>query len=243
MDPSKVKSVTLYNGYKMPVIGLGCYSIQDPQLIRKAGSELGYRLFDSASTYKNEEVVGEALNLILNEDKSATREEVFVISKVHWNEVEDVEAACRRSMKSLGVDYLDLYLVHWPIAMRDTEVTKEDGTTEILYEKINLPIHKIWPQMEALVDKGLVRSIGVSNFNVQSLWDLLSYARIPPAVNEVELNPINVQPKLVKYMKQQNIVPIAYCPIARAADTLKAPNVTLYPEVVKVSEKYGKTGA
>ena len=87
---------------------------------------------------------------------------MFIISKAWWNEVEDVEAACRRSLKSLGLDYLDLYLVHWPVAV---EKIKGKGG-EMKYKKINLPMYKIWAQMEALVDKGLVKSIGVSNFNV-----------------------------------------------------------------------------
>lgn len=86
-------------------------------------------------------------------------------------------------------------------------------------------MYKIWAQMEALVDKGLVKSIGVSNFNVQLLWDMLSYARIKPACNEVELHPLCVQDKLVNFMKQNNIKPIAYCPIARGADTRKCPNI------------------
>ncbi len=96
--------------------------------------------------------------------------------------MEDVEGACRRSLEKLGVEYIDLYLLHWPIAVR----TIKEGQ----YEKIKIPIHKIWPQLEALVDLGLTRSIGVSNFSVQSLWDLTSYCRIPPAVNEVEIHPL-----------------------------------------------------
>ena len=106
-----------------------------------------------------------------------------------------------------------------------------------------MPMYKVWEQMESLVDKGLVKSIGVSNFNVQSLWDMLSYARIPPAVNEVELHPLCVQPKLVKFMFDNKIEPIAYCPIARGADTSRCPNVMDHPTVKSCCEKYGKTGA
>lgn len=78
-------------------------------------------------------------------------------------------------------------------------------------------MYKIWAQMESLVEKGLVKSIGVSNFNVQLLWDMLSYAKIPPAVNEVELHPLCPQPKLVKFLNDNNIVPIAYCPIGKGS--------------------------
>jgi diketogulonate reductase-like aldo/keto reductase len=113
------------------------------------------------------------------------------------DEVEDCEAACKRSLERLGLEYLDLYLVHWPLAVRD--ISEEDGVKK--YERINIPMYKIWAQMEALVDKGLVRNIGVSNFNVQLLWDMISYARIKPTHNEVELHPLNTQEKLVKFMK------------------------------------------
>ena len=106
------------------------------------------------------------------------------------------------------------------------------------YKKINLPMHKIWAQMEALVDKGLVKSIGVSNFNVQLLWDLLSYARIKPVVNEVELHPLNAQTKLVKFLKDNQIEPIGYAPLARATDTSKSPNLFEYDVIKRCMRKY-----
>ena len=151
---------------------------------------MGYRMYDCASFYKNEEIVGQGLNEILNVDKSVTREEIYIISKVWFDEVEDCEAACKRSMAKLGVEYLDLYLIHWPVAVKTIEPEKEGDP--VTYEKMRMPMHKVWEQMEALVDKGLVKSIGVSNWNVQGLWDMLAYARIPPAVNEVEIHPYNV---------------------------------------------------
>ena len=119
-------------------------------------------MFDSASFYENEDLVGAALHELIEVDKVVKREDMFIISKAWWNELEDVEAACRRSLKDLGLDYLDLYLVHWPVAVE--KICGEDG--QETYKKVNLPMHKVWAQMEALVDKGLVKSIGVSNFNV-----------------------------------------------------------------------------
>lgn len=89
------------------------------------------------------------------------------------------------------------------------------------HERINIPVHKVWPQLEALVEQGLVRSIGVSNFGVQSLWDLLSYCKVKSAVNEVEIHPLYAQEDLVKYCVSNDIVPVAYCPIARATNTEK----------------------
>jgi len=96
--------------------------------------------------------------------------------------------------------------------------------------------------MEALVEKGLVKSIGVSNFNVQLMWDMMSYAKIMPVINEVELHPLLVQDKLVKFMKAYNIVPIAFCPLARGSDSSDIPNVIESDLIVKLAEKYKKTG-
>ena len=126
-------------------------------------------------------------------------------------------------------------MIHWPIAVKDVG----DGK----FERIKIPMYKIWAQMEALVDKGLVKSIGVSNFNVQLIWDMLSYARIPPAINEVELHPLCSQPKLLKFLDQQNIKAIAYCPIGRGADTSRCQNIFATEAVKACMEKHGKTGA
>lgn len=99
-------------------------------------------MFDCASFYKNEELIGGVLNEVINVDKSHSREELFVISKVWWDEVEDCEAACRRSLAKLQVDYLDLYLIHWPFAVREIKAAEEGG--ESTYERINIPMYKIW---------------------------------------------------------------------------------------------------
>lgn len=207
-----VPTYTLGSGDRMTMIGLGTDGITDPQIIAKAITDIGYRTIDTASRYKNEAVVGEAIKL-----SGVRREDLFIITKVWIDEVEDVDGACRRSLEKLGLDYIDLYLLHWPIAVKT--ITKEDGSEG--FEKIKLPVHKIWPQMESLIYKGLAHNIGVSNFNVQSLWDLTSYATIPPAVNEVEIHPLYNQEGLVKYCLDQDILPIAYSSLARASNSEK----------------------
>jgi 2,5-diketo-D-gluconate reductase A len=106
---------TLSSGAQMPVFGLGTFAMDNSEVIKTAIIDLGYRMLDCASFYKNEEMVGNALSEVLASSK-VTREEMFIVSKVWWDEVEDVEAACKRSMQRLGVEYLDLYLIHWPIA-------------------------------------------------------------------------------------------------------------------------------
>mmetsp|Transcript_37668 Transcript_37668/g.27763 ORF Transcript_37668/g.27763 Transcript_37668/m.27763 type:complete len:171 (+) Transcript_37668:413-925(+) len=104
-------------------------------------------------------------------------------------------------------------------------------------------MHKAWPQMEALHKAGLAKSIGVSNFNVQSVWDLMSYAQVMPAVNEVELHPYNTQKELVRFLLAQGILPIGYCPIARGANSKKTPSLFEAPTIKTLMEKYGKTGS
>jgi diketogulonate reductase-like aldo/keto reductase len=119
-----------------------------------------------------------------------------MISKVWVDDYDNVEAACKKTLENLGLDYLDLYMIHWPMGIdgfRDLPPgTNTSNLDPKCFRRTNIPIHKIWPQMEALVEKGLVKSIGVSNFNIQMMWDLLCYANIKPAVNEVELHPLNV---------------------------------------------------
>lgn len=165
----------------MPLIGLGTFTNKDAaHEMSKAITEIGYRSIDTASRYSNEEVVGECIKLAIESGK-VKREELFITTKLWIDEVEDVEAACKSSLKRLGLDYVDLYLVHWPVAVKTVKPASESG--EAVYERMRMPMHKVWPQMEALVAKGLAKSIGVSNFNVQLLWDLLSYCQIKPAAN------------------------------------------------------------
>lgn len=123
----------------MPQFGLGTYKMTHGATIKFAGMKLGYKLFDCASFYKNEEMVGQAFDQMINEYKAISREDMFVISKACWDELEDVEAACRRSLENLQLDYLDLYLVHWPIAVRPI---MRNG--EVKFEKIKIPMYKIW---------------------------------------------------------------------------------------------------
>lgn len=227
------RKIKLNNQNEFPVFGLGTYDLHDAAVIADS-IKMGYRMLDTASFYKNEEIVGQGIR-----DSGVPREELYVISKVWWDEVEDVEAACRRSLERLGIEQLDLYLVHWPFAVRDTGAEDESKR----YEKINLPMHKIWPQMEALVDKGLVKNIGVSNFNVQLLWDLLSYARIKPTFNEIELSPLCAQTTLLGYLKQQEIVPIAYCPLVRGNAESKCKDLWQTPLVQELTKKYNATAS
>lgn len=129
-------------------------------------------------------------------------------------------------------------MIHWPLAI--TKNQNPDGTFHMEYQKLKIPVHKQWEEMEKLVEKGLTKGIGVSNFNVQLLNDLLSYAKIPPATNEIELHPLCTQENLVQFCLAENVMPIAYCPLARGEDKRIA-NPLEMEAVKNAAEKYGKT--
>jgi diketogulonate reductase-like aldo/keto reductase len=141
----------------------------------------GYRHIDTASMYKNEGAIGEALQEVFATGK-VKREEVFITTKLYMDEREDVEGAVRRSLEKLKLDYIDLYLIHWMMPKIDWE---KDGKDMIK----STPTHKVWAEMERLVDIGLIKSIGVSNANITAILDLWSYARIKPVANQIELHP------------------------------------------------------
>ncbi len=149
----------------MPALGFGTSSIQDPNVFFTA-VKVGYRHFDTATKYGNEAALGEAINRAIAEN-IVTREELFVTTKLWHDDYADPEAALRLSLTKLNLQFVDLYLIHWPLTGHVNKV----------------PMHVLWAKMEDLVSKGLTKSIGVSNFNVQLLADMLTYAKIPPAVN------------------------------------------------------------
>ena len=132
-----------------------------------------------------------------------TRQDLFIVTKLWPSDFKDPEAALRLSLSKLGVDYVDNYLIHWPSGFFDTDPANR------------VPIHVLWAKLESMVDQGLTKSIGVSNFNLQLLADLLCYCRHKPVFNEIELNPTITQTELLRFMKSQEIVALAYCPVAR----------------------------
>lgn len=182
----------------MPSIGLGTAGSQGKESMVNAIMKVGYAHIDTAFCYKNEEVVGQALDESFKAGKK--REDMFITTKIWHSQYGDVEGACRGSIKALGLEYLDLYLIHWPAGY---------------YAEVKKPMHVLWAEMEALVEKGLTKSIGVSNFNVQMLMDMMCYAKIMPVCDQVELNPQNPQVNLVKFLHAKNIVPVAFTPVAR----------------------------
>lgn len=184
---------------------------------------------DCASFYKNEEIVGEGIQRAISTGV-VKREELFVVSKVWPTEMHDIEGALERTLGRLGLEYVDLYLLHWPVATQE-----EEGQVTFTRQ----PLHVRWAVMEGLVTQEKARSIGVSNHNVQLIADMLTYCQIRPAVNQVELNPFLSQRELVAFLEDQRIVPVAFYPIVKKRQSESFD----HPTVLALAEKHKKSSA
>lgn len=208
-------TVTLRNGVLMPVLGLGTYKAEEGSEVEYAvrtALEIGYRRIDTASLYGNEEGIGRAIRR-----SGVDRDEIFLATKV-WNDEQGETgtlAALDRSLSRLGVDFVDLYLVHWPLPRVMA------GT---------------WRAMERALASGKARAVGVCNFLVPQLESLSEMAEVQPMVDQVEHHPRLVQPALRSYLRERGIVLEAWAPIMRG----KADQV---PELVEIARRHGKTSA
>ncbi|GLC37300.1 hypothetical protein PLESTB_001138800 [Pleodorina starrii] len=227
-------SVRLANGVRLPLIGLGTAAIKDPEIIKSA-LQVGYRHFDCAWFYGNEEIVGRGLAEFIS---AGGRDELFVVSKV-WNthhRPEAVRRSVEESLSKLGCGHLDLLLMHWPEAW-----TPESSFSQPVTDT-GVTISETWAAMEALVDEGKVRALGVSNFSIKQVEELLSSCRIRPVVNQVELHPLNAQRKLVGVLFRMGLQCVAYSPLG--GQSMIKPNELLNNELVaRVAKEAGKTPA
>jgi len=197
----------------MPAIGLGTFgsdrvSADGVAQAVSGALEVGYRHFDCASVYGNEDRIGEVL-------RSFPREQLWITSKL-WNDKhapEDVIASCEQSLADLRTDYLDAYLVHWPFPNFHPPGCDVTSRSPDARRYIHSEYMETWRQMERLVDMGLVRHIGTSNTTIPKLELLFRDARIAPAVNEMELHPHFQQPELFDYVRGRGVEPIGFCPI------------------------------
>lgn len=189
-------TTTLHNGVKMPWFGLGVFKVEEgPELVNavKVAIKHGYRSIDTAAIYENEEGVGQGIIEGLKE-AGISREDLFVTSKV-WNAdlgYESTIAAYEKSLKKLGLEYLDLYLIHWPVEGKYKEA---------------------WRALETLYKEGKVKAIGVSNFQIHHLKDLMKDAEVKPMVNQVECHPRLTQKEVQAFCKEQGIQLEAWSPL------------------------------
>lgn len=218
--------VTLANGLKMPIVGTGTntYGKENNDYMGvlngdfsalESAIEVGYRLIDTAISYRNEAGVGKTIA-----ESGVPREEFFITTKIPKADAygvskETVEQTVLNSLKNLQTDYIDLYLLHYPA----------DETSEL---------QPAWEVLESFVDQGKLKAIGVSNFDVEQLKELQAFARIQPAVNQIQSNPHTWNNEVIDYMQKNNIVPEAWGPLSRVSDEQ-------VEKLEKIAENYGKS--
>jgi len=205
--------VELNNGIKIPQLGLGVYKSPPGKETEQAvleALEAGYRHIDTAAYYRNEKDVGNAVK-----KSGVPREDIFITTKLRNEDHGDVEKALETSLKNLGMDYVDLYLVHWPV------------------EKLR---GKTWKQMIKLYDAGKCKAIGVSNYTISHLRELISETNTLPAVNQVEFHPYLYQKELLDYCIEEDVQVEAYSPLTRGEKLAD-------PKLVEIAKKYNKTPA
>lgn len=204
---------TLYTGAKMPGLGLGTFGSDHISAVQVAnavrlGLQLGYRHIDCASVYGNEAEIGEVLG-----STAIPRDELWISSKL-WNDSHDaVAASCEQTLRDLQVDHLDNYLVHWPFPNSHGAHANVDERNPDAVAFDAAAYLDTWEQMEALVERGLVRHIGTSNITSAKLDAVLSHMSIKPSVNQMELHPHFQQRELVAILREHSIEPIGFCPL------------------------------
>jgi alcohol dehydrogenase (NADP+) len=249
VDLAAIPQRTLYTDARMPAIGLGTFGSDHVSAAEiaetvKGAAAAGYRHFDCASVYGNEAEIGVAFEEIVR--RGIKRENLWITSKL-WNDKhgeEAVIASCRQSLADLRLDYLDLYLVHWPFPNFHPPgcdvSSRSPGARPYIHENYM----KTWRKMETLVDMGLVRHIGTSNMTIPKLKLLLRDARIKPAVNEMELHPHFQQPELFQFVLDNGMQPVGYCPVGSPGrpERDRTPEDTAPiedPVIVRIAERHG----
>jgi alcohol dehydrogenase (NADP+) len=244
-----MKTIKFRNGDEMPIIGLGTWKSKPGEVYQAVlwALEAGYRHIDCAAIYNNEKEVGNALEKAFK-DRLIKREELFITSKL-WNSnhrLDDVQAALKRTLKDLKLSYLDLYLIHWPVSFKQGVGFAENR--EEFYTYSDVPLIQTWEGMEQCKDQGFTRHIGVSNFNIEKLGELIRSGRIVPEMNQIELHPFLPQEKLVNFCRSNGILLTAYSPLGSGdrADSIKKPNepsLLENPTVIEIASAHKASSA
>ncbi|MBN1805498.1 MAG: aldo/keto reductase [Sedimentisphaerales bacterium] len=247
VNPDLVPKNILYTGSEIPMIGLGTFGSDNVSAEQvadavKGAISVGYRHIDCASVYGNEKEIGQIFNEILSSGL-IKREQLWITSKV-WNDMHNkVVESCKKSLAHLQLDYLDLYLVHWPFPNFHPPKCDVTSRSPDARPYIHEDYMKTWRQMEQLVEMGLARNIGTSNMTIPKLELLLRDAKIKPACNEMELHPHFQQPEPFQFCLANNIQPIGYCPIGSPGrperDRTKDDTVDMEdPVIVRIAQSH-----
>ena len=230
------KTLKLNNGLDCPSLGVGTCGISNVEEVVYQSIKDGTRLIDTAAIYRNEEEVGKGIKRAIDEN-IVKREDLFVVTKCWLPDKENPEQALKTSLDKLKLSYVDLYLDHWPGG--------KDYSGKNKFKHVS--VRELWPKFESLVEKGMTKSIGVSNYNVQNILIILSFCKIKPAVNEVEFHPYLYQKDLQEFCDKEGIKIFSYYPLVKGRlctpELVKEKDLDLLnePVVKKLCEKYGKT--
>lgn len=244
-----MKTLEFTNGDRMPILGLGTWKSRpgEVHLAVREAIRIGYRHIDCAAVYANETEVGHAIHDAIR-DGEVAREDLWITSKLWCNAHgrDNVLPALRKTLQDLGLAYLDLYLVHWPVSLRPGVVYPRSGADVLRPE--DAPLADTWAGMEDGVRAGLCRSIGVSNFSARKLADLLARCEIRPAMNQIELHPFLQQTELLGSCRTHGVHVTAYSPLGSTdrPTALKAPDepsLLADPVIGSIAAAHGKTPA
>ncbi|XP_011170042.2 aldo-keto reductase family 1 member B1 [Solenopsis invicta] len=242
------RKIKFYNGNEVPILGLGTWKPEEGEITQtiKDAIDIGYRHFDCAHLYGNEKQIGAAIQEKIAEGV-VKREDLFITSKL-WNTFHKpdlVEPIIKQTLADLALDYVDLYLMHWPFAYKEGEdlhPTHSDNTVVLS----DVDYVDTWKAMERVLSKGLTKSIGVSNFNSEQITRLLENAIIKPVTNQIECHPYLTQKKLSKFCKERDILITAYSPLGspqRPWAKPDDPKLLDDKKLIKLGQKYNKTSA
>ncbi|CRL07545.1 CLUMA_CG020510, isoform A [Clunio marinus] len=231
----------LNNNLKIPALGAGTGKLKGETGVQaiKDAIDAGYRLFDTAFLYGNEDIVGQAISEKITEGV-VKRDEIFIIGKLWGIHHDQVERACRETCQRLKVDNVDLYLLHFPVSFtfhNDSEKWPKDD------DVLDKDYMDVWVEMEKLVHLGLTKNIGVSNFNEKQLERVYRLSNLKPKCHEIEFHPGFTRYSLLKLCRELNISVIAYCPLGRHKLEKQEPKFLYDSKVQEIAEKYNKTTA